>query len=174
MRTSKSQNKHVAKISCNKVYLGMFFPVRFTFHRKFGDLEIFLSVLNKKIISAQPQTRRSYPPPTAHPSPKARLTFAKREMELSRVNVRKDFSECFWRQRKNIGQQRASQPLFGKSDRKDRLFKFKIQENIGIFCQNVGSLQEKKLFSVIKNCDFVNSQQSCFTLRNADIRICPI
>ena len=51
MRTSKSQNKHVAKISCNKVYLGMFFPVRFTVHRKFGDLEIFLSVLNSKTLA---------------------------------------------------------------------------------------------------------------------------
>ena len=54
MRTSKSRNKHVAKISCNKVHLDMFFPVRLTVHRKFGDLEIFLSVLNTKIISAQP------------------------------------------------------------------------------------------------------------------------
>ena len=34
----------------------------------------------------------------------------------------------------------ASQQLFEKSDRKNRLFKFKI---IGIFCQNIGSLQEK-------------------------------
>jgi len=32
----------------------MFFPVQFTVHRKFGNLEIFLSVLNTKIISAQP------------------------------------------------------------------------------------------------------------------------
>ena len=89
MRTSKSQNKHVAKISCNKVYLGMFFPVRFTVHRKFGDLEIFLSVLNLKIISSQPQTQRCYRPPTADPSPKPRLTFVKREENWAELTFAK-------------------------------------------------------------------------------------
>ena len=34
--------------------------------------------------------------------------------------------------------------------------------------------KNNNLFSQIKNFDFVNSQQNCFTVQNADIRICPI
>ena len=30
------------------------------------------------------------------------------------------------------------------------------------------------LFLLIKNFDFVNSQQNCIPVQNADIRICPI
>ena len=36
--------------------------------------------------------------------------------------------------------QAGTQPLFGKFYRINRLFKFKIYENIGIFCQNIDSL----------------------------------
>ena len=64
--------------------------------------------------------------------------------------------------------QAGTQPLFGKFYRINRLFKFKIQENIGIFCQNIASLQEKNfkkikkfLLLLIKNFDFVN----CFTVQ---------
>ena len=84
----------IAKISCNKVHLGMFFPVRFTVHRRFGDLEMFLSVLNSKIISAQPRlgdlTHRLLRIPVQKPashSPKenwAELTFAKTSGAISR------------------------------------------------------------------------------------------
>ena len=120
-----------------------FFPYDLRF---IGSLAIFTFFLSFKHNNHQLPTIDSAILPTAYCGSQSKNPphIRQKRRELGRVNFRKDFWDYFQRQGKNIGQQRASQPLFEKSDRKDRLFKFKIQENIGIFCQNVGSLQQKK------------------------------
>ena len=120
-----------------------FFPYDLRF---IGSLAIWKFFLSFKHKNHQLPTIDSAILPTAYCGSQSKNPphIRQKRTELGRVNFRKDVQDYFQRKGKNIGQQRASQPLFEKTDRKDRLFKFKIQENIG---KNRNFLPKCRLFT---------------------------